>query len=126
MGGRGTYASGNNVPFTYRTTGKISGIKVVAKIDTSKSGDLPLESHTSDAYISLYPDGTFHQCRFYNKDHTANYDIDYHWKNINGKREMVYHIHVWKKGEREKIGRVLTAAEIKKYNKIIGGKYEGI
>ena len=29
MGGRGTYASGNNVSYTYETVGKIEGVKVL-------------------------------------------------------------------------------------------------
>lgn len=29
MGGRGTYAIGNNVEYTYKTVGKIDGIKVL-------------------------------------------------------------------------------------------------
>ena len=29
MGGRGTYASGNNVPFTYEPIGKIAGVKIL-------------------------------------------------------------------------------------------------
>jgi hypothetical protein len=29
MGGRGTYAAGNNVPYTYETVGKIEGVKVL-------------------------------------------------------------------------------------------------
>ena len=29
MGGRGTYASGNAVPYTYETIGKIEGVKIL-------------------------------------------------------------------------------------------------
>ena len=31
MGGRGTFASGNAVPYTYNTVGKIDGVKVIVK-----------------------------------------------------------------------------------------------
>jgi len=37
MGGRGTYAVGNNVPFTYKTVGKIAGVKVLEPINSKKS-----------------------------------------------------------------------------------------
>ena len=32
MGGRGTFASGNNVPFKYKTIGKVYDIKIIQGI----------------------------------------------------------------------------------------------
>ena len=63
MGGRGTFAAGNSVPFTYETVGKIAGVKVLQGLEGKHS--LPEEAHSSRAYIKLKPDGTFHEMRFY-------------------------------------------------------------
>lgn len=41
MGGRGTFASGISVAYTYATIDTIEGIKVLGKIDPTKSGSLP-------------------------------------------------------------------------------------
>ena len=56
MGGRGTFASGNTVPYTYNTDGKFGGIKVLKGMQ-GKHG-LPEEAHSSNAYISLHPNGS--------------------------------------------------------------------
>ena len=56
MGGRGTFASGNTVPYTYNTVGKIGGVKVLKGMQ-GKHG-LPEEAHSSNAYISLHPNGS--------------------------------------------------------------------
>ena len=66
MGGRGTFAVGNAVPYVYETTGTIEGVKVLQGVN-GKHG-LPEESHSSRAYIKLKPDGTFHEMRIYDKD----------------------------------------------------------
>lgn len=41
MGGRGTYAVGNNVPFSYKTVDKIEGVKVLEPVDNKRSFKLP-------------------------------------------------------------------------------------
>ena len=51
MGGRGTYAVGNNVPFSYKTVDKIEGVKVLEPVDNKRSFKLPEESHTRNSYI---------------------------------------------------------------------------
>ena len=56
MGGRGTFASGNTVPYTYNTVGKIGGVKVLKGMQ-GKHG-LPEEAHSSKDYISLHPNGS--------------------------------------------------------------------
>ena len=76
MGGRGTYAVGNMVVYTYQTVGKIEGVKVLSGLD-GKHG-LPEEAHTSSAYIKLKPDGTFHEMRIYDKDHYLVFELAYH------------------------------------------------
>ena len=41
MGGRGTFASGNPVLYSYETVGKIDGVKVLQKLDKKASAGLP-------------------------------------------------------------------------------------
>ena len=41
MGGRGTFAAGKNVAYTYETVGKIEGVKVLEKTNKNASGGLP-------------------------------------------------------------------------------------
>lgn len=74
MGGRGTFASGNNVAYTYKTVGKINGVKVLKVIGGKHS--LPEESHTSNVYIKLKPDGSFREMRIYlNKNMSSTRNI---------------------------------------------------
>lgn len=122
MGGRGTFASGNTVPYTYETVGKVDGVKVLQKIDKKASIGLPEEAHSSSAYILNYSNGNFKQLRFYNDDHTAKFDLDYHYEpKLGGRSEPVYHIHEYKNGVRDKIGRTLTKSEYEKYKKFFKG-----
>lgn len=65
MGGRGTYAAGNNPPYTYETVGMIEGVKVLSGLGDKH--DLPVEAHLSEAYIQLYPDGNFKMLRFFDR-----------------------------------------------------------
>ncbi|MBQ7528514.1 hypothetical protein IJT10_01230 [bacterium] len=76
MGGRGTFASGVNVKYTYMTVSFIEGVKVLAGLE-GKHG-LPEEAHSSTAYIKLKPDGTFHEMRIYDKDHYLICELAYH------------------------------------------------
>lgn len=124
MGGRGAYTQGKANGYTYETVGKIDGVKVLQKIDKKASLGLPEESHSSSAYILKYLNGNFKQMRFYNSDHTAKFDIDYHYEpKLGGRNTPVYHIHVYKNGVREKIGRTLTNNEYEKYKKFFGGGF---
>ena len=40
--------------------------------------DLPVEAHSSEAYIQLYPDGNFKMLRFYDKEHYLTFEVGYH------------------------------------------------
>jgi hypothetical protein len=115
MGGRGTYAIGNNVPYTYKTVDKIDGIKVLKGLE-GKHG-LPEEAHSSSSYISLYNDGSVKQIRVYNKDHTSFVDIEY--STHQGHKKL--HAHDYISGERQR-ARDLSDKELKKYSKYFGGK----
>ena len=58
MGGRGTFAAGNPVAYSYEMVGKIGDVKVIKGINRDSKG-LPAEVHSSKAYIQLHPDGKF-------------------------------------------------------------------
>lgn len=49
MGGRGSFAAGNRVPYAYKTVGHINGVKVLEGIGNQHG--LPAEAHSSFAYI---------------------------------------------------------------------------
>lgn len=114
MGGRGTFASGNTVSYTYNTVGKIDGIKALKGIQ-GKHG-LPEEAHSSNAYISLHPNGSVKQIRLYNSNLTAKTDIEYSMHQ--GKLSL--HAHDYVNGVRQP-PRNLTPSEYEKYIKYFGG-----
>ena len=94
MGGRGTFAAGKDVAFKYKEVGKINGVKILEGIKGNHS--LPEEAHSSLAYIKLKKDGTFHEIRFYDKNHYLVKEIAYHPepKINNGNRsEPILHVH---------------------------------
>lgn len=115
MGGRGTFASGRNVTFSYQTVGKIEGIKVLQGM--SGVHGLPEESHSSRAYISLTHRGTVKQIRVYHSDLTAKMDIEYSMH----QGRMMLHAHDYERGERQS-ARTLRKTEYEKYKKFFGGK----
>ena len=121
MGGRGTFASGNNVAYNYETVGKIAGVKVLKGIGGKHS--LPEEAHSSQAYIKLKSDGTFHEMRIYDKDHYLTHEIAYHGEhNISGNREeKVLHIHEYDRNFHRTTARLLTDEEYKRYKKYFKG-----
>ena len=95
MGGRGTFAVGNPVPYTYKTVNFVNGVKVLEGI-RGKHG-LPESAHSSYAYIKLKPDGTFHEMRFYDKNRVLYLEIGYHpEQNLTGNRTTpVLHYHLY-------------------------------
>lgn len=95
MGGRGTFAAGNPVPYTYKKVGEIEGVKVLE--GTGSNHGLPASSHSSEAYIKLKPDGTFHEIRFYDKNHILYLEIAYHPESsLTGNNEIpVLHYHTY-------------------------------
>jgi hypothetical protein len=121
MGGRGTFASGNNVAYTYETIDKIEGVKVLRGIFGKHS--LPEEAHSSNAYIKLKPNGIFHEMRIYGKDHYLLYEIAYHPEpRLTGNRyENVLHIHEYSKDFNRTEARELTDKEYYKFEKYFKG-----
>ena len=93
MGGRGTFAIGNNVAYNYKTIGKIDGVKIVEPIDKTKALKLPEESHSSLGYVLYDKDGVFHQYREYNEKHEVVLEIGYHYEKSLGKGDVL-HVHI--------------------------------
>jgi hypothetical protein len=94
MGGRGTFAAGNPVRYSYQTVDYIEGVKVLEGIN-GKHG-LPEEAHSSTAYIALKPDGVFHEMRIYDENHFLIKEIAYHPEpkiNNGNRQENVLHVH---------------------------------
>ena len=103
MGGRGTFAAGNNVDYRYNTVDKIAGVKVLEGLGTIHT--LPMESHSSEMYIRLNPDGTFRVLRVYSKDHLVRLEIAYHKEgNIDPLQKPVLHYHTYEYGSQFKNG----------------------
>lgn len=123
MGGRGTFAAGNIVDYTYKTVDYIEGVKVLEGLNGNHS--LPEEAHSSKAYIKLKPDGTFHEMRIYDEEHYLVAEIAYHPEpKLNGgnKRENVLHIHEYQRDNfKDREPRLLRTDEIRKYKKYLKG-----
>ncbi len=126
MGGRGTFASGNAIPYTYETIGKIDGVKILKPMDSSKSLKLPEEAHSSSSYVLLDKDNVFHQYREYNADHEVVLEIGYHHEKSLGKGDVL-HIHIHQKpgidyhNDSTTEKRKLNRAEYEKYKKFFKG-----
>lgn len=126
MGGRGTYAVGNDAAYTYETVGKIEGVKVLQPMDKSKSLKLPEEAHSSSSYILLDKDGVFHQYREYNSKHEVVLEIGYHHEKALGKGDVL-HIHIQNKpgidyhNDPTTEKRKLTRSEFRRYKKYFKG-----
>ena len=120
MGGRGTYAIGNNVPYTYETVAKIEGVKVLEGIGSKHS--LPEEAHLSQAYIKLYPDGKFKEMRCYDKDHYLILEIAYHPEpKISSNRQPVFHYHLYNRKFERTHAIKMTKAMYKHFKKFFVG-----
>lgn len=123
MGGRGTFAAGNSVPYTYKTVGKIEGVKVLVGIGGKHS--LPEEAHSSWAYIKLKPDETFHEIRIYDEEKYLVKEIAYHSEpNLNNgnRKENILHVHDYKRDNfSDRSARKITKEEYEKYKKFLKG-----
>lgn len=113
MGGRGIFASGNSVAYTYETVGVIEGDKVLYGLNSKHN--LPEEAHSSSAYILTDANRKFIRYLEFNLDHTSKFDIDFHSeKKIFGNYNPVLHIHEYKNGIHFPLGRILTENEHRK------------
>lgn len=122
MGGRGTFAIGNTVNYTFETVGKIENVKVLKGL-AGKHG-LPEEAHSGNAYIQLKPDGTFHELRIYDKQHYLIVEIAYHPEpKISGSRtQNVLHVHEYLRDDfKHRTTRTITKEEYQRYKKYFKG-----
>lgn len=126
MGGRGTYAAGRSVAYSYHTVDKIDGVKVLKPNDSSKSFKLPEEAHSSSSYVLLDKNGVFRQYREYNSSHEVILEIGYHHEPALGSGNVL-HIHIYEKAGIDNhnasttIKRKLTRDEYQKYKKFFKG-----
>lgn len=118
MGGRGSFAAGRSVPYTYRTVGYINGVKVLEGIGNQHG--LPAESHSSFAYIKVDERG-FKEMRFYDKDHYLIRELAYHIEpSVDPSHKPILHIHDYKRDNfRERPPRLLTESEYEQYRKFL-------
>jgi len=125
MGGRGTFAAGKNVAYTYETVEKIGGVKVLQPIGgSSKSFKLPEEAHSSDKYIVLDKVGTFRQYREYNSQHLPTFEIGFHFESgLSKQGEAVLHYHEYSAPGVEHRGKAkpITPELYEKYKKYFKG-----
>jgi hypothetical protein len=121
MGGRGTFAAGNTVAYTYQIVGKIDGVKILQGMNGVKG--LPVEAHSSSAYIQLHPDGKFKMYREFDSDHFLMKEIAYHPEpKLTGHNKPVLHIHEYKRNNFiDRAPRLLTKSEYEKYKKYFKG-----
>jgi hypothetical protein len=120
MGGRGTYAIGNNVAFTYKTIDSLNGVKILQGLGFKH--DLPIESHSSSAYIKLYSDGAFSMFRVYNKQHYLTTEIAFHPEpKLTGNHDSVLHIHHYDKNLHRTQAAYLDKTTYMKYKKFLKG-----
>lgn len=120
MGGRGTFAAGNIVAYTYETIGKIAGIKVLSGLN-GKHG-LPEEAHSSRAYIKLKPDGTFHEMRLYDQDHYLTFELAFHPEpSLDPSRKPILHYHLYNRDFERSRAIKATKAMVKHFKKYLKG-----
>ena len=124
MGGRGTFAAGNNIPYKYKTVETIDGVKVLQPIEPKSSFNLPVESHSSTRYLLLDKAGVFRQYREYNEKHEVIFEIGYHFESgMSKKGEPVLHVHEYSPPGIQNRGkaRPITEKEIERYRNLFRG-----
>jgi hypothetical protein len=120
MGGRGTYAAGNFVAYTYETVGYIEDVKVLRGLGNKH--DLPVESHSSSAYIKLHSDGTLSMLRIYDSEHYLTMEIAYHpERKLTGNSDRVLHVHYYDRNLNRTTAAYLDRATFEKYEKYLKG-----
>lgn len=123
MGGRGTFASGKPVAYTYETVGKIEGVKVLCGKKGTGIHDLPAEAHSSHMYIKLHKDGTLNMLRVYGDDHYLKAEIAYHPEpDLTGNHNPVLHIHYYDKDFKRTGASYLDRSTFEKYKKYLIGR----
>lgn len=123
MGGRGTFAAGKNVAYTYETIGNYEGVKILTGMPGTNLHNLPAESHSSNMYMKLHKDGTMNMLRVYGNDHRLQIEIGYHSEpKLTGHYEPVLHIHYYDKNFNRTEAAYLDKATFEKYKKYMKGR----
>lgn len=123
MGGRGTFASGNNVAYKYETVDSYAGVKILQGIKGSGLHDLPAEAHSSNMYMKLHGDGTMNMLRIYGDDHYLKAEIGYHPEpKLTGNYKPVLHIHYYDKNFSRTDAAYLDDDTLKKYKRFMKGR----
>jgi len=123
MGGRGTFASGIHVAYTYEKVGEIEGVKVLSGKKGTGLHDLPEEAHSSNMYIKLHKDGTLNKLRIYGDDHYLQAEIAYHPEpGLTGNYLPVLHIHYYDHDFKRTKAAYLDRATFEKYQKYLVGR----
>jgi hypothetical protein len=126
MGGRGTFAAGNKVAYTYEVDsqnypdGKFEGVKVIVGAPGTNLHKLPESSHSSGAYLKMEPDGSFNMMRIYDKQHVLRLEIAYHAEKQLGQGKVLhyhYYDEIFSKNAEGDFGRS-TAIRITKKSRI--------
>lgn len=129
MGGRGTYAKGNNVPYQWKTDIKIDGIKALVGLGKGVH-KLPVESHSSGVYARLDHDGTLRELRFYDGNRNLRLEIAYHPEAPLARRagvpldQPILHYHTYDANLNRTRADFLTPAMRKRYSRLFGRKWK--
>jgi hypothetical protein len=120
MGGRGTFAAGNDVNYTYETVGMFEGVKILQGLGNKH--DLPAESHSSSAYIKLHPDGNLNMLRTYDSEHYLTMEIAYHpERKLTGTADNVLHVHYYDREFNRTDAAYLDRKTFEKYKRYLKG-----
>ena len=110
MGGRGTFAAGNTVAYTYEvdtgfsSDGKFHGVKVLKGMAGSGKHGLPESSHSSVTYLKMKSDGTFNMMRIADNGHNLRLEIAYHSEQSIAKgKSKALHYHIYGKEFSQKV-----------------------
>lgn len=125
MGGRGTYASGVIVPYTFETVGFVDGMKALKGIGNVHG--LPAEAHSSYVYVQRLENGNVKTIRFYDKGHRPIFEVANHpEKSLDPSGANVMHYHIID-GDITKRGKAhrFTKAMKKRYGKYFKGAWNG-
>jgi hypothetical protein len=129
MGGRGTFASGKQVAFTYGLDKRIlpdgvwNGVKVLTGLPGTGLHDLPAESHTSKMYLKLHSDGTMNMLRVYGENHFLQAEIGYHPEpTLTGHHDPVLHIHYYDEHFNRTPANYLDRTTFEKYEQYMKGR----
>lgn len=124
MGGRGTFAIGNNAAYTYEAIGSYEGVKILQGMKGTGLHDLPAEAHSSIMYLKLHKDGTMNMLRIYGKDdHLLKAEIAYHPEPLlTGNHKPVLHVHYYSKDFKRSPAQYLNKHIFEKYKKYMKGR----